>query len=117
MMIRILALAAITLLAAAIPAGAQGKDPAYVGTWASQPAQCKVGQDMEDAPLIMKRKGFDQHETHCTFASVQKKGSAWTVKARCMVEGDVQRINMTLAVAGNRLTITDTGPRTLTRCP
>lgn len=111
------AAAALALLAAAIPVGAHAKDPAYVGTWASRPSQCKVGQDMEEAPLVMKTKRYDQHEAHCAFASVAKKGKGWAVKARCTIEGDVQTISMTLTVEGDRLTIADEhGSRTLQRC-
>jgi hypothetical protein len=107
-MTRLLACAALLALSA-LPAHAQ----AYVGTWASQPAQCRNGQEVEDAPLIMKAKRYYQHETHCTFSSVTKSGAAWNVKASCQVEGDKQNLSFKIAVAGDTLTM---DRRTLQRC-
>lgn len=92
--------------------------PAYVGTWASQPSQCAVDQSMQAAPMIMARNRYDQHEAHCSFASVRKSGvDTWRVQARCSVEGDSQKHAFTMKVDGGRLTMRDaTGTRTLTRC-
>jgi hypothetical protein len=111
-------LALVACLGTIAPASANGKDPAYVGTWASQPAQCKADQsDQEKAPLIMRRNGYDQHETHCTFSNIRAKGGTWTVRAACSVEGDKQTHALTLSVADNRLTMRDEhGPRVLQRC-
>ena len=111
-------LLAAAALALAVPSGALAKSPAYVGTWASEAAQCKAGQEMENAPMVMQARRYDQHETHCTFASVTARGATWAVKARCQVEGDTQRLNFTLAVSGNTLTMKEGGgTRTLQRCP
>jgi len=104
-------------IAALVATPALAQSPAYVGTWASKPAQCRVGQEEESAPMIMRRDGYDQHETHCRFTSVSPKGAAWAVRGRCMVEGDNVNINVTLSVTGDRLTIRDTGgPSTYQRC-
>jgi hypothetical protein len=113
------AIAAFALITApAHRVGAEPKQPAYVGTWASKPAQCKIDQSMEGAPLIMRRDGYDQHEAHCTFSNIQAKGSTWTLRATCSVEGDKQTIPLTLSVAKDRLTIGDKfGKRVLQRCP
>ena len=111
--------AAIAGLAAAAigPHGAFAQTPAYAGTWASRPAQCHLGQESQDAPLIMTRDGYDQHETHCKFSSIRAQGPTWAVKARCMVEDDTQNLALVLRVSGNRLTIRDdAGARTLERC-
>jgi hypothetical protein len=111
---------AVTALAVAgaATAGARAQDPAFVGTWASNPARCQFGQDLEDAPMIMRRTGYDQHETHCAFGALRKRGAAWAVKARCRVEGSRLNTSFTLAVTGNRLILSDkTGARTLQRCP
>src|SRR5262245_22631682 len=114
--------AAATALAAAIVPGtaaaqSPAQSPAYVGTWASRPAQCRVDQSSQNAPLIMRRDGYDQHEAHCRFTSVRAQGPAWAVKARCTVEGDTQEMDLVLQVSGNRLTIRDEGgARTLERC-
>jgi hypothetical protein len=104
-------------IAALVATPALAQSPAYVGTWASEPVQCRVGQEEENAPMIMRRDGYDRHETHCKFSSVSPKGAAWTVKARCMVEGNNVNISLTLSVTGNRLTIRDErGPSTYLRC-
>ncbi|MEA2904569.1 MAG: hypothetical protein QOI12_1956 [Alphaproteobacteria bacterium] len=106
------------LAAVATDAGdAFAQAPPYVGTWASRTAQCRVGQESQNAPLIMRRDGYDQHEAHCKFTSVRAQGPAWAVKAQCMVEGDTQNMDLVLQVSGNRLTIRDeAGARTLERC-
>src|SRR5690349_18504606 len=52
--LRTLLPAAVIALALASPAGAA--EPAYVGTWASDLAQCKVDQSRQEAPLIMTAK-------------------------------------------------------------
>ncbi len=107
-MTRILVCAALLALSA-LPASAQ----AYVGSWASESAQCKNGQEVEEAPLILKAKRYDQHEAHCTFSSVTKSGAAWNVKARCQVEGSMQNASFKIAVSGDTLTMDG---RTLKRC-
>jgi hypothetical protein len=111
------ALAVFACLNTIAPADANGKNPAYVGTWASQTAQCRVDQSEQNAPLIMRRNGYDQHEAHCSFSNIRQKGATWTVRAACSVEGDKQTHSLTLSVADNRLTMRDEhGPRVLQRC-
>jgi hypothetical protein len=78
---------------------------AYVGKWASKPDQCQVDQSLENAPLMMARRRFDQYETHCEFASVQPERASWRVQARCSLQGDRTTLRFTLAVEGDRLTI------------
>lgn len=106
-------LAALSLLASTA-ASAQG----YVGTWGTNAAQCRVDQSRQNAPLILGRDRYDQHEAHCTFASVRKTGpSSWQAKARCSVEGDRQVHTFDISVAGNTLTLADRyGARRLVRC-
>jgi hypothetical protein len=119
-MIRIALLTTLAVVAwfgTVAPSSANGKNPAYVGTWASQPAQCNADQsDQEKAPLIMRRDGYDQHETHCTFSNIRAKSGTWTVRAACSVEGDKQTHTLTLSVSNNRLTMRDQGSRVLQRC-
>jgi len=91
------------------PAAAQS--PAYVGTWAVKAAHCRLGQDKQNAPLIMRRRGYDQHEAHCRFTSVRQQGAGWRVQASCSVEGDKQKHAFTLSVAGSRLTLREDGLR------
>jgi hypothetical protein len=115
----VLALAAAALIGGAmLSAGALAQQPAYVGTWASKPAQCRLSQGGQHAPLIMRRDGYDQHETHCRFSNIRAKGrSTWRLRAACSVQGDRQTLTLTLTVSKNRLTIRNRyGRRTLTRC-
>lgn len=102
-------------IAFAAPAHAQ--DPAYVGTWASDLAQCKVGQDRQEAPLVLSKDGYDQHETHCKFTSIDGTDGEWKVQSDCTVEGAAQPYAFTLTVSGDTLTITDeAGSRDLLLC-
>ena len=64
------------LLLAALALGgapAAAKDADYVGTWGKYLAQCKIGQEMENAPMIVKPRRYDRHETHCAFTSYGAK--------------------------------------------
>jgi hypothetical protein len=107
---------ALAIVAPPEPAAAQS--PAYVGTWAVRASQCGVGQDKQNAPLVMGRRGYDQHEAHCSFTSVRQQGAGWRVQASCSVEGDKQKHAFTLSVAGDRLTLREDGLRAVTyrRC-
>ncbi len=92
-------------------------EPAYVGTWGVSAAQCKIPQDRQGAPMIIRAKGYDQHEAHCSFTSIKKVGSSWKVKAACSVEGDSQKDAFTLQVSGNTLTLKQGGStRAYKRC-
>ena len=108
---------AAALLLALASAPARAETPSYVGTWASDIAQCKVEQDRPEAPLVMQEKRYDQHETHCTFKSISGENGEWDVKAGCKVEGSDEPYDFTLTVSGDTLTVTDeTGARDLLRC-
>jgi hypothetical protein len=113
---RTLALSALAAtLLASLPAHAA--DPAYVGTWASDLAQCKVPQERQEAPLVLSKDGYDQYETHCKFKSVEGADSEWKVKSDCTVEGSAEPYDFTLTVSGDTLTVTDdTGSRDLLLC-
>lgn len=108
------ALAAAAMAFATTAASAQ----AYVGTWASNAAQCQVDQSQRNAPMVITRNRYDQHEAHCTFISVRKSGpGSWRARARCTVEGDRQMHTFTLAVQGSTLKMGERfGSRRLVRC-
>lgn len=109
--------ASTLLIALGAMAPVRAADAAYVGTWASDLAQCKVGQDRQEAPLVLSKDGYDQHETHCKFTSVEGADGDWKVKSNCTVEGDAQPYDFTLTVSGDTLTVTDeAGSRDLLRC-
>lgn len=110
-------LAALAAVLLAAP-HASAADPGYVGTWATDLAQCKVGQERQEAPLVLSKGGYDQHETHCTFKSVDGADGEWTVKSDCVVEGSAEPYDFTLTVSGETLTVTDeAGSRDLLKCP
>mgnify|MGYP001348430211 CR=1 FL=1 len=109
----------LSALAAAMLAtgAARAADPAYVGTWASDLAQCKIGQERQEAPLVLSKDGYDQHETHCRFTSVEGGDGEWKVKSDCTVEGSAEAYDFTLTVSGDTLTVTDeAGSRDLLLC-
>jgi hypothetical protein len=90
----------------------------YAGTWAADLSSCKTGQDSQDAPLVLTAKGYDQHETHCSFEGLKPAGPGeWSGKASCSVEGDRQSFAVKLTVSGDTLTLTEDGAaRDLLRC-
>ena len=94
----------IAVLLAAAPAMAA--TPNYAGTWAANPAQCKVPQERQGAPMILTAKGYDQHEAHCNFASVRKVRRGWRMAANCTVEGNPQRDTFTVKVSGDTMVMT-----------
>jgi hypothetical protein len=92
-------------------------DPAYVGTWSRNAAQCKVPQERENAPMIVRAKGYDQYEAHCTFTSVKKSALGWKVAANCSVQGDKQKDAFTLNVAAGKLMMSrNKSTQTFVRC-
>ncbi len=109
---------AMAMAGAVAPGDGFAQDRAYVGTWAAKRAHCRLSQDKPNAPLILTRTGYDQHETHCKLASVRAQGDdTWRTRAKCSVEGDTQSHDFTFTVAGKRLMIRDgRGVRTLQRC-
>jgi hypothetical protein len=106
---------AATFLLTASPAYAV--DPAYAGTWGISAKQCKIPQDLQGAPMVIRAKGYDQHEAHCDFKTVKKTGAVWNVVAACSVEGDKQKGAFTLKVVDDTLVLTQGKiARTYRRC-
>jgi len=113
----LLVAAAIGASAAALDAPAWADDAPYVGTWSLDPANCQTGQESENAPLVIAKDRYDQHESHCAFKSVAGKDSDWKFAAECTAEGDPLAYDFTLTVSGDTLTFTDTGgARDFLRC-
>lgn len=105
------------LIAAAAIVPALADDAPYVGTWSLDPANCQAGQESENAPLVIAKDRYDQHESHCTFKSVTTKDSDSKVAAECTAEGAPLTYDFTLTVSGDTLTFTDTGgARDFLRC-
>jgi len=108
----------VAIAAAALPgAAARADDAPYVGTWSLDPANCKAAQETQDAPLVIAKDRYDQHEVHCTFKSISAKDGDYKVAGDCMVEGNAQAYDFTLTVSGDTLTFTDeAGARDFLRC-
>ena len=108
-------LAILIAVLAAVPARAG--DAPYVGTWALNIANCRAAQDSQDAPLVIAKDRYDQHEVHCTFKSVTGKDGDYKVAGDCTVEGNAQSYDFMLTVSGDTLTVTDeAGARDFLRC-
>ena len=105
-----------TLLAASVAPAAAAPD--FVGTWATQKSACRLGQDSQNAPMVLTNTSLDQHESHCQLAMTRNASSPWTAKARCTVEGDRQRHTFTFTVRGDRLVVSERGiaDKTYVRC-
>lgn len=110
-------LGGLALPALLSPVPALAADAAYIGTWANDKAQCKIAQDKEGAPMVFTKDGYDQHETHCKFKSVDGKDNTWKVASECIVEGDAQKWDFTLMVDSDKMFMgDDTDGDELIRC-
>jgi hypothetical protein len=104
------------------PASQAAPQPAYVGSWGVDLAQCALEQEYEGSPMILYADGFDQHEAHCGFDSVTQTGpDQWHVTGTCSVEGEPQVIDDNIAVVDGNLQHWAGNSRkdawTLVRCP
>jgi hypothetical protein len=116
--VRVSGLMACSVLAGlASIAPARAADAPYVGTWSLEPRNCGTGQEREEAPLVIAKDRYDQHESHCTFKSVEEKDGDFRIAADCTVEGGQVAHNFTLTVSGDTLTVADeAGARDFLRC-
>jgi hypothetical protein len=109
--------AAVLVAVVALSAAALADDPAFVGTWSLDPAQCGTAQDSQNAPLVIAKDRYDQHESHCTFKSVDGGNNEWKITSECTVEGSATPYDFALTLSGDTLTVTDSGgPRDFLRC-
>ena len=114
----IIASASALVIAALLgAASARAEDPPFVGTWSLDPVNCSAGQETQNAPLVIAKDRYDQHESHCTFKSVEGKDSDWKITSDCTAEGSAMPYDFTLTVSGDSLTFTDSGgARDFLRC-
>lgn len=92
-------------------------EPSFAGTWAEDLTTCKLPQEDQNAPMILSKSGYDQHEAHCKFKKLEGKGGEWKADADCSVEGDSQSTSFTFSVSGDTLTIGEDGStRDYLRC-
>lgn len=107
--------ALLTVSGIAMPAG--NEDAAFVGTWGVDAAQCATPQDLPNAPIVMTRRGYDRHETHCRFQRTDRISGGWSVHATCLVEGAGMEVRFRLERSGPDLVITEDGhARRFRRC-
>src|SRR5262249_1966489 len=96
---------------------ARAEDPGFVGTWSLDPNYCSAGQESENAPLVITKERYDQHESHCAFKSVEGKDGDWKIASDCTVEGSPTPYDFQLTVSGDPLPFTDSGgARDFLRC-
>ncbi len=90
-------------------------EPAYVGLWSKRMEHCSTKQANPGAPMVVTAKGFDQHDLHCTFAKIEPMtveapgASGWQVAADCTWGKTPTKLEMTWAISGEALTLTDPG--------
>lgn len=89
----------------------------FIGAWAGDLAGCAVPQESMGAPHVFTADGYDQHEAHCTFTSVEQRGAnSWRIAAACSIEGDQQEVAWDLTVNGDTMTM-DPNTQPFVRCP
>lgn len=84
---------------------AQAGEAAFVGTWAPDVKNCALPQSSDRAPMRITPRGYDQHETHCKFGPLSGGGASWTTDAKCSVQGDTQKVLISMTVSGKTLKI------------
>lgn len=97
----------ILIAAALVPLchTAQAGEAAFVGTWAPDAKSCALPQSSDRAPMRITPKGYDLHETHCKFGPLSGGGASWTTDATCTVQGDTQKVLISMTVSGKTLKI------------
>lgn len=109
--------AAILVAALLATTSARAEDPGFVGTWSLDPASCGAPQESENAPLVIAKDRYDQHESHCAFKSVDGGNGEWKIASECTIEGSPTPYDFSLTLSGDTLTFTDSGgPRDFLRC-
>ncbi len=117
MLMTITRVTAVFIAATVLASAARAEDPAFVGKWSLDPANCGAAQETANAPLVIAKDRYDQHESHCAFKSVTGGNSEWKIAAECTVEGGAMPYDFGLTLSGDTLTFTDSGgPRDFLRC-
>jgi hypothetical protein len=74
-------------------------EPTFAGAWSADVKNCRVPQEMENAPMLISPKGYDQPEVHCTFLNLVKSGRTYQAATRCSVQGDSQTGTIRIVMA------------------
>ncbi len=88
------------------PGAAVGKQQAltaaetFMGTWASDAAECRPAQG---GGIRISRRRAEGHGAACSFGPIEREGSGWRVSAVCAGNGTAWNANINLAVSGDRL--------------
>lgn len=107
--------AGITAALAALATPAFADEPIYAGIWSKRMEHCSTDQKRPGAPMIVTAEGFDQHELHCKFGTIEPAANSdaarpeWRVVADCTWKGTATSMEMTWSISGETLSITDKG--------
>ena len=86
----------------------------FVGRWAEEAADCSAPGG---SPLRITVRQAEKSGTVCKFGAPLRDGSAWRVQAVCTGEGKTWNANVSLSVAGDRLTwSSERGTDSFVRC-
>jgi peptidoglycan hydrolase-like protein with peptidoglycan-binding domain len=72
----------------------------FIGTWASEAADCPAAQGTGIRIGLRRAEGYG---AACSFGPIRREGAEWHVKAVCTGNGTTWNANINLAVSGDRL--------------
>jgi hypothetical protein len=78
----------------------QRADAPFIGTWASDAADCRAVQGAAIRISLRRAEGYG---AACSFGPMRREASGWHVKAVCTGNGTAWNANINLAVSGDRL--------------
>jgi len=97
-------LASASVVAIVVPASARSTKPAaYVGTWATSLAECKIPLTDKNGPAVLTEKDYTQAQTHCTFGPLVYRRYAWHTKVACDTAGAKQDDTLEISVSHDAL--------------
>ena len=86
----------------------------FVGRWAEEAADCNTPGG---SPIRISVRQAEKNGTVCKFGAPLRDGSAWRVQAVCTGRGKTWNANVSLSIAGDRLTwSSERGTDSFVRC-
>jgi hypothetical protein len=79
---------------------ALGAAEPFIGTWASDAADCRATQG---AGVRISLRRAERYGAACSFGPMRREDAEWRVKAVCTGNGTTWNANINLAVSGDRL--------------
>lgn len=97
----------------------QAEPPAYVGTWAFDPAWCT--EQANGFPVTITETRFEGSENSCEMSAIAiTPEGAWTARLTCQSAGEIIEEGFVMTPVGDQLALTwpDRGPEAtlFTRC-